>query len=57
MEEALRPGLIVVSHGTGDPGENRKIAAHLAQPNLGGRPDLPQRANLAEGLSGRQDTA
>jgi 3-hydroxyisobutyrate dehydrogenase-like beta-hydroxyacid dehydrogenase len=28
MEESLRPGLIVVNHGTGDPGENRKIAAH-----------------------------
>jgi 3-hydroxyisobutyrate dehydrogenase-like beta-hydroxyacid dehydrogenase len=31
MEEALRPGLIVVNHGTGDPAENRKIAAHLAE--------------------------
>jgi 3-hydroxyisobutyrate dehydrogenase-like beta-hydroxyacid dehydrogenase len=30
MEDALRPGLIVVNHGTGDPGENREIAGHLA---------------------------
>ena len=30
MEDALRPGLIVVNHGTGDPGENREIAEHLA---------------------------
>ena len=30
VEDALRPGLIVVSHGTGDPGENREIAGHLA---------------------------
>jgi len=30
VEDALRPGLIVVNHGTGDPGENREIAGHLA---------------------------
>jgi 3-hydroxyisobutyrate dehydrogenase-like beta-hydroxyacid dehydrogenase len=30
VEDALRPGLIVVNHGTGDPGENREIAEHLA---------------------------
>ena len=30
VEGALRPGLIVVNHGTGDPGENREIAEHLA---------------------------
>src|ERR1700756_4828349 len=30
VEGALRPGLIVVNHGTGDPGENREIADHLA---------------------------
>jgi 3-hydroxyisobutyrate dehydrogenase-like beta-hydroxyacid dehydrogenase len=30
VEDALRPGLIVASHGTGDPGENREIAGHLA---------------------------
>jgi 3-hydroxyisobutyrate dehydrogenase-like beta-hydroxyacid dehydrogenase len=31
MEGALRPGLIIVNHGTGDPEENRKIAAYLAE--------------------------
>lgn len=31
VDEALRPGLIVVNHGTGDPGENRIIAARLAK--------------------------
>jgi 3-hydroxyisobutyrate dehydrogenase-like beta-hydroxyacid dehydrogenase len=31
MGEALRPGLIVVNHGTGDPRENRIIAARLAE--------------------------
>jgi len=30
VEDALRPGLILASHGTGDPGENREIAEHLA---------------------------
>jgi len=30
VEEALRPGLIVVNHGTGDPEGNREIAEHLA---------------------------
>jgi len=30
VEDALRPGLILASHGTGDPGENREIAGHLA---------------------------
>src|ERR1700749_351687 len=30
VEDALRPGLIVVNHGTGDPAENREIAEHLA---------------------------
>ena len=30
VEDALRPGLIVVNHGTGDPGANREIAGHLA---------------------------
>jgi 3-hydroxyisobutyrate dehydrogenase-like beta-hydroxyacid dehydrogenase len=30
VEDALRPGLIVVNHGTGDPGGNREIAEHLA---------------------------
>jgi 3-hydroxyisobutyrate dehydrogenase-like beta-hydroxyacid dehydrogenase len=30
VEDALRPGLILVNHGTGDPGENREIAGHLA---------------------------
>ena len=30
VEDALRPGLIIVNHGTGDPGENREIAEHLA---------------------------
>ena len=30
MEDALRTGLILASHGTGDPGENREIAGHLA---------------------------
>jgi 3-hydroxyisobutyrate dehydrogenase-like beta-hydroxyacid dehydrogenase len=30
VEDALRPGLIVVNHGTGDLGENREIAEHLA---------------------------
>ena len=30
VEDALHPGLIVVNHGTGDPGENREIAEHLA---------------------------
>ena len=28
VEVALRPGLIVVNHGTGDPGENREVAEH-----------------------------
>jgi 3-hydroxyisobutyrate dehydrogenase-like beta-hydroxyacid dehydrogenase len=31
VRAALRPGLIVVNHGTGDPGENRKIAENLAE--------------------------
>ncbi|GGL15709.1 6-phosphogluconate dehydrogenase [Sphaerisporangium melleum] len=31
VPEALRPGLIIVNHGTGDPGENRRIAEHLAR--------------------------
>jgi 3-hydroxyisobutyrate dehydrogenase-like beta-hydroxyacid dehydrogenase len=30
VEDALRPALIIASHGTGDPGENREIAGHLA---------------------------
>jgi 3-hydroxyisobutyrate dehydrogenase-like beta-hydroxyacid dehydrogenase len=30
VEDALRPGLILASHGTGDPEENREIAGHLA---------------------------
>jgi len=30
VKDALRPGLIVVNHGTGNPGENREIAEHLA---------------------------
>jgi 3-hydroxyisobutyrate dehydrogenase-like beta-hydroxyacid dehydrogenase len=30
VDNVLRPGLIVASHGTGDPGENREIAGHLA---------------------------
>lgn len=30
MRTALRPGLIVVNHGTGDPAENQKLARHLA---------------------------
>jgi 3-hydroxyisobutyrate dehydrogenase-like beta-hydroxyacid dehydrogenase len=30
VEEALRRGLIVVNHGTGDPEGNREIAEHLA---------------------------
>src|SRR5689334_17786815 len=30
VEDALRPGLIVVNHGTGDPAENCEIAEHLA---------------------------
>ncbi|WP_222849423.1 NAD(P)-dependent oxidoreductase [Trebonia kvetii] len=30
VEGALRPGRIVVNHGTGDPEENREIAEHLA---------------------------
>src|SRR6201999_4419720 len=29
VEDALGPGLIVVNHVTGDPGENREIAGHL----------------------------
>jgi len=30
VEDALRRGLIIVNHGTGNPGENREIAGHLA---------------------------
>jgi 3-hydroxyisobutyrate dehydrogenase-like beta-hydroxyacid dehydrogenase len=30
-EESLWPGLTVVNHGTGVPGENGKIAAYLAE--------------------------
>lgn len=29
--KALRPGAIVVNHGTGDPSENARIAAHLGE--------------------------
>jgi 3-hydroxyisobutyrate dehydrogenase-like beta-hydroxyacid dehydrogenase len=35
VEDALRPGLIIVNHGTGDPGENREIAGHLAGKRVG----------------------
>jgi 3-hydroxyisobutyrate dehydrogenase-like beta-hydroxyacid dehydrogenase len=35
VEDALRPGLIVVNHGTGDPGENRKLCHHLAETGVG----------------------
>lgn len=46
LRERLRPGQVVVNHGTGDPGENRRIAKSLAgngvdyldAPVSGGRP-------------------
>src|ERR1700692_3855896 len=46
LTEALRPGSIVVNHGTGDPTENEHIGAFLAEseiqyldaPVSGGRP-------------------
>jgi 3-hydroxyisobutyrate dehydrogenase-like beta-hydroxyacid dehydrogenase len=50
--KALKPGTIVINHGTGDPDENRRIASYLDKANVifldapvsGGRPGAVARA-------------
>jgi 3-hydroxyisobutyrate dehydrogenase-like beta-hydroxyacid dehydrogenase len=52
LRKALRPGAIIVNHGTGDPSENARIAAYLNKtgylfldaPVSGGRPGAVARA-------------